>query len=489
MTATRVAVRSAVREWARGQRQTLDALRRALEIVAPHHEGATSLDELIVHLMTGIAERHLSDVAGSLARLDDALLRLLEDVAALGQTLMETRQPVVREVDLRALADLDVHIARLEDRVVHEIDAQPQDLQDRMWAALEASRTPPPAVAETTGISTIDESRRRGEEALRWGQEVIDAYTEGRTLERTVAPVPVAHHPELTARLQRLQRAMRAYRAAQHTSPAAAQRAEEQLRTWVSEADGILRSWGRRFETTTIETHVPIRPDPAAPAESIDARTLAVRRTVTATPGLATASAADLFHALAVDEPMVRGTGVLSEPLARNLPGVGLEAHTPSPQQVRTWVTDPPWLASRLADLLTFAGHVWERAHLIGPGFGGELFEGLMLAPRGVNQVAQNRGIEAFLRHAADVLDADVHVTVEVHGRRLAVPLADGTFEHLDIMESVHYRVPAGARAIEGVHEHHLMFDIWVDADGTWRLSHNLPEGALDASLPPGGRG
>jgi hypothetical protein len=40
----------------------------------------------------------------------------------------------------------------------------------------------------------------------------------------------------------------------------------------------------------------------------------------------------------------------------------------------------------------------WEWAHLWGPGFGDEAAAGLMLAPRSVNQVAQNRGIEGYMR-------------------------------------------------------------------------------------------
>jgi hypothetical protein len=40
----------------------------------------------------------------------------------------------------------------------------------------------------------------------------------------------------------------------------------------------------------------------------------------------------------------------------------------------------------------------WEWAHLWGPGFGDEAAAGIMLAPRGVNQIAQNRGIEGYMR-------------------------------------------------------------------------------------------
>lgn len=40
----------------------------------------------------------------------------------------------------------------------------------------------------------------------------------------------------------------------------------------------------------------------------------------------------------------------------------------------------------------------WEWAHLWGPGFGDEAAAGLMMAPRTVNQFAQNRGVEGYIR-------------------------------------------------------------------------------------------
>jgi hypothetical protein len=43
----------------------------------------------------------------------------------------------------------------------------------------------------------------------------------------------------------------------------------------------------------------------------------------------------------------------------------------------------------------------WEWAHLWGPGFGDEAAAGIMLAPRGVNQIAQNKGIEGYMRMLA----------------------------------------------------------------------------------------
>lgn len=43
----------------------------------------------------------------------------------------------------------------------------------------------------------------------------------------------------------------------------------------------------------------------------------------------------------------------------------------------------------------------WEWAHLWGPGFGDEAAAGLMMAPRSVNQFAQNRGVEGYIRELA----------------------------------------------------------------------------------------
>jgi hypothetical protein len=152
-----------------------------------------------------------------------------------------------------------------------------------------------------------------------------------------------------------------------------------------------------------------------------------------------------------------------------------LQGYTLGEGGIRALATDPPGLADRLADVV--AG--WERAHMVGPGFGSEEFLGIMLAPWGVNQVAQRQGIEAFLRWARD----NGYTTdpfIRAAGRRLAIPLEGGGYDYVDILTSIHYEIPrAGALA--------LTFDITVQPDGSWTVVHNLPPVASCADIPLSG--
>lgn len=59
----------------------------------------------------------------------------------------------------------------------------------------------------------------------------------------------------------------------------------------------------------------------------------------------------------------------------------------------------------------------YERAHLWGPGFGDEARDGIMLAPREVNQIWQNQGVEKYLRELhADAAGSGSKIIVEVTG-------------------------------------------------------------------------
>jgi hypothetical protein len=53
----------------------------------------------------------------------------------------------------------------------------------------------------------------------------------------------------------------------------------------------------------------------------------------------------------------------------------------------------------------------WEKAHLVGPGFGDEAAAGLMNAPKEMNQFYQNRGVEGWMR--------DLHSAVKAVGGRV----------------------------------------------------------------------
>lgn len=132
----------------------------------------------------------------------------------------------------------------------------------------------------------------------------------------------------------------------------------------------------------------------------------------------------------------VTAAGNIGEPIRRDLPGVGLERYLLTPSEIAELHTEPPELAGQLAGLL----RGYQRAHLVGPGFGGELFEGLMLAPEKMNLEAQNDGVEKFVR---DSRAAGVEMSVDVHasGRRLVVPLAEGGIEHVDVLTRVEYDI------------------------------------------------
>ncbi|WP_462202696.1 polymorphic toxin type 4 domain-containing protein [Frankia sp. CcWB3] len=281
--------------------------------------------------------------------------------------------------------------------------------------------------------------------------------------------------------MRRLDDAVTAFRSGRRPGVPVSQAEATALREVVHRANEVLRSFGRRFEVLHggSERIPPTRPVPPAAEAALapgspGALAVAARRRVAALT--ATASPSHLFDALEFAPLDVTASGGLGAPLARDLPGIGLEALALTPEQIRALPTNPPWLASRLAA----AVEGWERAHLVGPGFGGELFAGLMLAPEGVNQTAQNRIIEEALRVAATVV-ADPEVTVRAEGRRLAVPLRDGSFEFVDVLHRVTYDLdqPSGVP---------LLFVIEVQPDGHWRVTQNdLPPGSFRGDAPTSG--
>ncbi|KLL09610.1 polymorphic toxin type 4 domain-containing protein [Protofrankia coriariae] len=195
------------------------------------------------------------------------------------------------------------------------------------------------------------------------------------------------------------------------------------------------------------------------------ARADSIRTRLTATPSIADLPRAQLLDELRLGGLDVVAEGSLREPIAR----AGLEKAQLRPAQIAGLKTVPPRLATRLAKLL----ERWQRAHLVGPGFGTELVEGIMLAPDGVNQLVQNRGFEDALRRAHG-LGADVPLTARAKGRRLAIPLRDGTTEVVDVLESVHYEIPREGREP-------VRFDITVSPDGRWSATHH---GSLDGYWP-----
>ena len=116
----------------------------------------------------------------------------------------------------------------------------------------------------------------------------------------------------------------------------------------------------------------------------------------------------------------------------------------------------------------------WQRAHLIGPGFGTELFTGMMLAPEHVNQHAQNKGVEHFIRTAAEIEGAEVSVRVRADGRRLEVPLRGGGTEHIDVLTQIDYSITI---TLEGgrTETHRVRITIGPPPEGAVRVDSTIP--------------
>jgi Bacterial toxin 4 len=93
----------------------------------------------------------------------------------------------------------------------------------------------------------------------------------------------------------------------------------------------------------------------------------------------------------------------------------------------------------------------YEIAHLWGPGFGDEAFDGMMYAPREVNQVLQNLGIELRLRELQALYRRE-GIIIELTARAESHPLQ--TLPGHKILKKVSYsfeqRLPNGKRNLIG---------------------------------------
>jgi hypothetical protein len=137
----------------------------------------------------------------------------------------------------------------------------------------------------------------------------------------------------------------------------------------------------------------------------------------------------------------VEARGPVTESLDRGLPGGSKERQVLLPEDIRKLKTVPPELAEQLARQLE--DH--HRAHLIGPGFGSELRQGIMLAPEKVNLDLQNKGVETFIRSFPNN-GLDVNVTATASGRRVQIPLEGGGSRSVDILGTVTYKIEVPGR-------------------------------------------
>lgn len=342
---------------------------------------------------------------------------------------------------------------------------------------------PPPAPAPATPPPPprpIEAVKREARNSLEFSHRIEQAWEKGVTLEAGESlPLHNKEHPLLTEQLDRMRQGRQAYREALERlgdppNAAAFDDATRAFQKVVSDTNEVMRSFGERFAVTSAP--------PVHVADAATARSRAGALHHSNTPE-------KVLDALTTSRVGASAAGELGEPLARSLPGVGLEGKAALSARGlgRLSNTSPSWLGRKLARM--FRGY--QRAHLVGPGFGGEAVAGLMLAPHGVNQLVQNKGIEKVLRDAA-ALGGEVHVKAVATGRELTIPLTRGRYDTIQVLDKVVYHVLDGAgdpklvRNANGVLVP-LTYTIEVVPGRGWQVTHTLPPGLIDPSLPMSG--
>ncbi|MFF4911228.1 polymorphic toxin type 4 domain-containing protein [Streptomyces sp. NPDC001260] len=460
MTITPESLRPGLRKFAQQQAPKMKRLQRALEIVYRDRHGGRPVEEIAEILLLAVARAHETRTQAALDRVTQAARKILDDVQATrtpGQ-LPKIRDRALRDADLQAIRWAATEdLMTFENAVKRRIAAHDDEFGLIIEEALNSSGTAP--------VGAFNKARGRGREIDGQARDVIAAWTSGHTLpERGVRfDVPDPTEPRLKEAMRRLEDAIDAYRKNPGADAEAAATAADRLQQAYSTANERLRQAAGDFDVVTTGDVLPGRkrppgaPQPVGAAAEVSARADAVRDELATKPALAALPAAQLFDLLRISDLTTVAVGSLREPVQR----AGLEKALIPSAKIRTLTTAPPELAARLAKLVDG----WERAHLIGPGFGTELVEGMMLAPEGVNQLVQNKGFENMLRRLHKT-GADVPLTARNNGRRLVVPLADGSSEIVDILESVQYTVKRG----DGTP---VVLDITVKPDGSWSADHH----------------
>jgi hypothetical protein len=466
MRITPESLRPGLQKFAREQAPTMKRLREALEILYRDRKGGRTADEILELVLHTVARAHERRTQGALDSLNTALGRILGDVEATrraGGPPATLRGRPLREADLAVIADAAEDLMRFEDAVKRQIAEHDEALGRAVSNAL-------PATGAAHAIP-LPSALSLGEELRSLARQTLAAWAAGRTVpERGIAHV-VRDPQALAPVMERLRRALEAYRRNPGADAAAAAEAVARLQREWAAANEALRQAAGDFDVVVHGDVLPGRPlPPGAPppvgaSAEAAARADTIRARLTETPSITDLPRPQLLDELRLGDLDVIAEGTLREPIAR----AGLEKVQLTPTQIGRLKTVPPGLAARLAKLL----ERWQRAHLVGPGFGAELVEGIMLAPEGVNQLVQNKGFEDALRRAHG-LGADVPLTARAKGRRLAVPLRDGTTEVVDVLDSVHYEIPREGREP-------IRFDITVRPDGGWSATHH---GSLDGHWP-----
>ena len=271
------------------------------------------------------------------------------------------------------------------------------------------------------------------------GHQVAAAYRKGVTLDGR--PIANRNAPELAEAMRRMDDAFAEHRAT--TDPIERLFGALRLRDEVARAGEILRSYDPRFSVSQ------------SAGKSRPSSQLKGAREIPIT---------------------VATKGIVGEPIARSLPGMGLEKYVLLPDEIGALKTTPRSLAATLAAQV----RGYHRAHLVGPGFGGELREGLMLAPRDVNLHVQNEGVEAFIRASA-ASGRETTVEAKATGRRIELPLAGGGVEHVDILTKVEYTITANGKTFA------VVITVGPPPGGRVAVTSTIPEGAPGADKLRGG--
>ncbi len=471
MRVTVEALRSGLAAYRRRSPAQLRALAEALEAAGAGGPGRRSLDDILELALLTASQLHEQRLEGVTTRMRDALARILDDVETTRGTAAAraagvaapapgaARPDALRRADMQAVAAAIDGLETFEGFVRRSLEESGGDLRRTIGAVVDTGLDPA-AIAKS--------ARDRGQDTARRGDELLAAWRRGRTVEEAGPGLPIGRDPLLAATMADLERAVADYRRAPGATADAATAAADRLAAVTARANEHLRAAASGFTWSTTGE--------ALGAAGRAAEQAAAARLV-ANPALAvSAPPAELMDALQRATPEHRFEGSLREPLERgDVPGLGLEAHLLGGAGIGTARTRPPGLAARLMALFGS----WERSHIVGPGFGSELWAGLSLAPRDVNQIAQRLGIERLLLslHAAGEAPA---VTIRARTRSLAVPLTNGSFDTLEVLSSVAYEV----RRANGAP---IAFRIDIQPNGAWTVTHTIPTGMPGADVPLAG--
>jgi hypothetical protein len=249
------------------------------------------------------------------------------------------------------------------------------------------------------GVLTEQGQARMLENVRDFRREIEAAVARGESLNG----FPLKESPQIRDALERMDAAFRRFESGATGDPMADLMRLVDLQATVGREMNAIRNQAKVFELTV--QHGPAEPSAAFPG--------------------------------AREAPItVEARGPVTESLDRGLPGGSKESQVLTPKEIRALKTNPPELAGQLADEL----ERHHRAHLIGPGFGSELRQGIMLAPERVNLDLQNKGVETFIRSFPDE-GRSVNVIATAEGRRVQIPLDGGGMERVDILTKVHYAI------------------------------------------------